>query len=276
MTPTVAAPDSGRFYAIVLAGERPGPRPVAEAAGVCCKVLAPVAGRPMVLRVLDALAESRAVDRVTLCGLEPAAGHVLPELKQRIDAGEVRMLPGGATPSTSAGVALSEIPSRQPVLLTTADHALLRAEWVDWFLERARISGADLVVAVARYRDITRAMPGVRRTVTRLRDGGYCGCNLFAFVTPESRRAAALWRQVEQDRKRPWRLMRLLGWGSVLRYLLGRLTLAQAMRRLSQQFGLEVAAVVMPYPQASVDVDRPEDWALVQRLARDEGDAGTG
>jgi CTP:molybdopterin cytidylyltransferase MocA len=220
----------------------------------------------MVLRVLDALGESRCVRGVTLCGLDPAGVKQAPKLQEAVAEGQLSLLDGEASPSASAWSALQRIPGEQPVLLTTADHALLRAEWVDYFLDQANRTGADLVVAVARYEQIAEAMPGVRRTVTRLRDDGYCGCNLFAFMTPRSRVAADYWRQVERDRKRPWRVIRMLGWGSVLRYLLHRLTLDQALQRLSRQFGLSIAPVIMPFPEASVDVDTPEDWELVKRL----------
>ena len=43
------------FTALVLAGDRTPDDPVARAAGVPCKALALVGGRPMVSRVLDAL-----------------------------------------------------------------------------------------------------------------------------------------------------------------------------------------------------------------------------
>ena len=43
------------FTAIILAGDRTSGDPLAEAAGVACKSLVPVGGRPMVLRVLDSL-----------------------------------------------------------------------------------------------------------------------------------------------------------------------------------------------------------------------------
>jgi GTP:adenosylcobinamide-phosphate guanylyltransferase len=43
------------FTAVVLAGDRGSEDPVARAAGVRSKSLTPVGGRPMVLRVIDAL-----------------------------------------------------------------------------------------------------------------------------------------------------------------------------------------------------------------------------
>ena len=56
------------FIAIVLAGVRPTGDPVAEAAGVPCKAFIPVGGKPMVLRVLDALEASPKIKTRILCG----------------------------------------------------------------------------------------------------------------------------------------------------------------------------------------------------------------
>ena len=58
----------GTFSAVVLAADRTVPDPVAQAAGVSCKALAPVGGTPMVIRVLDALAAARTVGACVLCG----------------------------------------------------------------------------------------------------------------------------------------------------------------------------------------------------------------
>jgi GTP:adenosylcobinamide-phosphate guanylyltransferase len=264
-----AAVKSGAFTAVVLAGERPGVSPVAAAAGVCCKALAEVAGRPMVLRVLDALGRSESVGEKILCGLSPQATAALPELAAASEKGIVQLREGRDSPSGSTAYALRAVDPARPVLLTTADHALLESEMVDYFCQQAQRTGADLVVALASARQVMSAFPGVRRTVTRLRDDGYCGCNLFAFLTPESRVMADVWQQVEQQRKRPWRVIAILGWSSVLRYLIGQLSLQQALDRLSLRLGIRIAAVTMPFSRAAVDVDTPEDWELVKRLAAD-------
>ena len=265
--PTGADNNCTLFSAIVLAGERPGVSPVAEAAGVCCKALAEVAGQPMVSRVLDALEQSQSIGRKMLCGLPKAALAAVPVLDEALATGRIDWQEGVQSPSGSAFSALQQIDPSKPVLLTTADHALLTPQMVDHFCCAALASGADLVVAVASYSAVSEAFPGVRRTVTRLSDDGYCGCNLFAFMTPEARKVADIWRRVEQQRKRPWRLVSIIGWGSVLRYLLGRLSLQQALERLSGRFGLRIDAVVMPQPEASVDVDTVRDWKFARRLA---------
>jgi GTP:adenosylcobinamide-phosphate guanylyltransferase len=254
------------FTAVILAADRTPDDPVARAAKVCCKALTPVAGRAMVLRVLDALAESEAIGRPLLCGPPREAFDQNAALRNAVDSGRVEWLANEPTPSTSAGAALDKIPESRPVLITTADHALLNHRIVDHFCGEAQASGHDLLVALAPRDLVESAFPEAKRTVLRFRDGAYCTCNLFVFMTPRARAAARFWRQVESRRKRPWRVMSLLGWAAVLRYLFGRLTLDSALKQVSRQMKLDVGVVLMPYAEAAVDVDSVSDLALAERI----------
>ncbi len=257
----------GSFSAVVLAADRTVPDPVARAAGVSCKALAPVGGTPMVIRVLDALAAARTIGPCVLCGPRREAVAADPLLQARLAAGGLRWLPPLGTPSTSARAALQTLAPDTPVLLTTADHALLSPGIVDHFCRAALDTGCDLVAGFAAHAAIVAAYPGMRRTATRFQDGPLCGCNLYAFLTQRSRRAADLWRQVEKDRKSPWKMLQRLGPGVVLRYLLGRLTLAEGLHRISRRMGFRVGAVILPFAEAAVDVDTVSDWRFAQSLA---------
>ena len=152
-----------------------------------------------------------------------------------------------------------------PLIVTTADHALLEAEWVRRFVADAS-ADADVAVLLARRDVVEAAAPGTKRTYLRFADGDWSGCNLFLLRTPRAAAAIALWEQVEADRKRPWRIVRRLGPGLLARYLLGRLTLADALRHLGARAGLQAAAVASPFGLAAVDVDKPEDLDLVRRI----------
>ena len=153
------------------------------------------------------------------------------------------------------------------VLLTTADHAFLKAEVVDYFCREARATECDVVAALASHALTVAKYPGMRRTRTRFSDGDFCGCNLFAFLTPGSRKAADLWRRVENHRKRPIKMLADLGWVVVLRYLLGLLSLKDALKHISGRMGLRAGAVILPFPEAAVDVDSVSDWHFAQAIA---------
>lgn len=255
------------FAAIVLAGDRSAHDPLVEAASVPCKALVPVGNVPMVIRVLNALQVSRCVDRCLLVGPPWSIIEETPALRDLVDTNAVLWQPTQPTPSRSAGHALETLAPETPVVLTTADHALLNPEMVEYFC--ARVSGldCDLAVGLAPASLVKAAFPESKRTVIRLQDGGYCGCNLFAFLTPKARTAVTFWRGVEQDRKIPWKLIRRFGWGMVIRYALRRLSLEDGLRGASRVLGLEVGAVVMPFAEAAVDVDSVDDWRLVQAVA---------
>jgi CTP:molybdopterin cytidylyltransferase MocA len=252
------------WAAIVLAGDRRADDPLVIASGRGCKALLEIAGRPMLMRVLEALQSTDCVASVLLSGPAREAVDTEPALRDRIDSGGLAWRAAGPTPSTSASEALAAIPAALPVLLTTADHPLLRPEFIEHFCSAALASGADVVVGLSEYANVREIFPSMRKTLLRFRDADYCGCNLFAFPTADGRSMAGLWRQVEGARKTPWRVLQLLGWSAVLRYRLGWLDLDMAMALLSRRTGLRVAAVRMPFGEAAVDVDSPEDHALVE------------
>jgi len=262
MTTTLAE----TFNAIILAGDR-GPRdPLIKEAGVSCKALVPVSGRPMVLRVLDALGSASCVGKRFVCGDSSRLRGQNPELDALIAGGNVHWLENQASPSLSAQAALQALPSDQPVLLTTADHALLTPQMVDFFCTQAVETGRDVVAGVARADAVAAAFPEGRRTVTRLRDVAYCGCNLFAFLTPDASHAVTFWRRVEEQRKHPLKIVKSLGFLAVLRYLLGRLTLEEGLERMSALMHAHAGVVWMLTPEAAVDVDKLDDWTLAESI----------
>jgi GTP:adenosylcobinamide-phosphate guanylyltransferase len=260
-----------RFTAIILAGNRPGQDPVAEAAGVACKALAPIGGRPMLYRVLDALAAAQQVGPRLLCGPSQQLIEHIPEIKKLIDTGEVQYIASYATPSASTYHALQSIPDSTPILLTTADHALLTAQIVDFFCSEVRQLGCDVAAGLTPYDVVISAFPESRRTAIKFNDCAYSGCNLFGFLNPRSYRAAQFWQRMEQERKKPLRMIRILGWRILLRYLLGRLSLDDGIAHLSKLMGIRAGAVILPFPEAAVDVDTVDDWHFVQNLVKKQG-----
>jgi CTP:molybdopterin cytidylyltransferase MocA len=260
-----ATPDTP-FSAIVMAADRNQGDPVAKAAGVACKALTPVGGTPMVLRVLNALQESLEVGPRLLCG---PPGPVLEQatlLKSGVDAGNYGWTDSSESPSASAAAALAQIPESQPVLLTTADHALLSSRIIDHFCGQARTADVDLLVALAPHDLVATAYPSMKRTRLRFSDRDYCSCNLFAFMTPRARAITGFWSKVESQRKQPWRVIGILGWWPVFKYLLGRLSLKEALARLSGLLDMEIGVAILPFAEAAVDVDSSNDWLLVQQI----------
>jgi hypothetical protein len=59
------------------------------------------------------------------------------------------------------------------------------------------------------------------------------------------------------------------GLGPLLAYLFGRLTVERAAREASRIFGAKADIVDLPFAEAAIDVDKPSDLDLVERILRD-------
>ena len=259
-------PPATPFSAIIMAADRNPDDPVARAAGVTCKAMAPVGGIPMVMRVLNALGDSRQIGMRLLCGPPGPLLEQARALKSGIDAGDYGWIASRNSPSISASAAMEQIQDSQPVLLTTADHALLSSQIIDYFCGQARTTDLDLVVALTPHELVATAYPDLEKTRLRFSDNDYCSCNLFAFMTPRSRTVTGFWSKLERQRKHPWRVMGILGWWPVLKYLIGRLSLQAALARISDRLDMKIGVVILPFPDAAVDVDTGQDWQLVQQI----------
>ena len=258
------------FTAVILAGERGPGDPLVRQTGACCKAMIEVEGTPMILRVLQTLDTATRVNTRLISGPERGQLETHPTLNKLIMEQAVEWHAPRPTPSTSAFHTMQTIPDTSPVLVTTADHPLLTAAMVDEFCTRSQERNCDVTVGLAPYDIVRQAYPDMKKTVLHFRDGNYCGTNLFAFLSARGRHLADFWRRVESQRKNPLRIIRILGWAAVIRYLLGVLTLDAALELLSRRLNLRIGAVILPYADAAVDIDSIADHAIVsKKLAGD-------
>jgi GTP:adenosylcobinamide-phosphate guanylyltransferase len=249
------SPVVSAFSALVLAGSRPGGDPLALHTGVSAKALIDIGGVPMLSRVVAALKDAGA-SPIAVAASDPDVIALARSLGCGIVLAE-------AGPSDSAAAGFRALGA--PMLLTTADHALLQPEWITHFLA-AQQPDTDVSALLARRDTIEQAVPQTRRTYLTFADGAWSGCNLFYLATPAAAAALQLWHLVEADRKRPWRIVAKLGPFLLLRYLLGRLTLQDAFTHLGMRANLKAQAIESPFGLAAVDVDKPDDLDLVRKL----------
>ncbi|RZM06196.1 MAG: GTP--adenosylcobinamide-phosphate guanylyltransferase, partial [Sphingomonas sp.] len=181
--------------ALVLAGNRGGIDPVAAYAGATDKALIEIDGQTMLAHVVAALRAAGMTRILVSTASAPVIAH----------ARDLGVEPIAAGPGPSASARIAFVAAGAPLLVTTGDHPLLRAEWIEAFLRDVPAS-TDVAALLARRESIERDAPPTRRTYLRFADGDWSGCNLFLLATPKAVAALDLWERVERDRKRPWRL----------------------------------------------------------------------
>ena len=155
-----------------------------------------------------------------------------------------------------------------PLLVTTADHPLLTTSMVEHFVETCP-DDIDLAAGLAGASVIKQHYPNAVRTFYKFAGEGFSGCNLFMLRLAERTFAfVTFWQDMERYRKRPWRLVAAVGPLLLLRFLVGRLSIDQAFDHLSRRIGAKARAVIMPFAEAAIDVDKPADLDLAETILR--------
>ncbi len=245
----------GQWTAVVLAGSRPGRDPLADHFGKKRKAMVRVADKPMLVHVVDTLKNSAQV-------------HSIVVLSDRIARTQAK-LDGARVVKTGQGISASLIGLIEsgeadfPILVTTADHVLLTPQMVDAFLAAA---SGDLSVAMVEKSEYDRHFEGQKRTWIKLADGSWSGANLFALRSARVVPALRLWQRAEQDRKKARALFLHFGPLLALRALTRTIGLRTALQKAGKRLGLEAHLVSMADAEAAIDVDKPADHALAERI----------
>jgi GTP:adenosylcobinamide-phosphate guanylyltransferase len=244
--------------AVVLAGGPPDDVSALEP-GAPNKAFVRVGGVTLVERTLRALRASTQVERIIV--VAPVAAHDHPALaladQRRADGAKIRI---------SLRNGLEGLPPNEIALVSTSDLPVLTPAAVDDFIDYAHDLDADLGYGCIERTVHEALYPNVPHTWARLRDGTFCGGGLVAI---KPRALPALERFIERlgaARKNPLQLASLFGWDVLARFAIGRLSVASAERRASQLLGAPVRALVSPYPETGVNVDRVSDVALAELL----------
>lgn len=249
-----------KVEAVVLAGAKNRGK-LHEVSDAPHEALIPIAGRPMVHHVLDALKASAFVDRIILVGPpEILAGYPSPE--------GIDVVPAGESMVQNLRLGLARVRSDERALIVTSDIPLISAEAIDDFLSRCENVSADIYYSVVAKETNEAKYPGVKRTYVRLKEGTFTGGNI-ALVKPEVVEACEpMIAQAVAMRKNPLKLSRLLGFKFILKLLFNRLSMAEIEERVRLILGFRGVAVVSPYPEVGIDVDKPQDLALVEETFR--------
>lgn len=244
--------------AVVLAGG-PADALAARQPGAPNKAFLEIGGQALVGRVVAALRASPAIGRIVVVAPPRMRDH--PALRE---ADELR--PDGARITDSLRAGLAGFAPDADVLVVASDLPVLTRPAVEHFAAGVRALGADAVYGCVDRRAHLAAYPQFPHTWARMRDGTFCGGGIVAL---KPRAFVLLDRFLERlgaARKRPLRLASLFGWDVLARYAIGQLTIAGAEARASAILGAPVRALVSPFPETGINVDRVSDIALAESL----------
>ncbi len=277
---------TGHFHSVILAGERPGGKALNQAFNLSASVMVPVAGKPSLSHVMKAVKDSQQVTGGIICGPSAEVVGNSSEIRRLLQDSDHEWLEPASGPAASAISALEKL-GRFPVLLTTGDHALLTGEIIDDFCRELNapelilnesvkpgFSGKtnyDFVIGLVPYALVQADWPESKRTVYKFSNGHFCGSNLLGVLSPKGLRALHFWRRVESERKHPWRIIRHLGYITLMHYLFRRLTLEDAMQSLSAITDCRIGYIPLNFARAAMDVDSIKDQKLAEKYLVEKG-----
>lgn len=252
-----------KVTALVLAGRREGHvDPLAAAAGIEDKCLVPVAGRPMILHVLNALAATPDIDRIIVSVND---AHVLDGLAEVRALREARKLVISTARTNLVDSLLAAVETAAfPVFVTTADNALLTPDAASQFIAAA--AQADVAVAFARQQSVLAAHPEGQRRFYKFSEDSYSNCNSYWLGDRRALEVAEVFRSGGQFAKHPMRIIEAFGFLNLLRFHYGIGTLDAAFARFSRRFRLTMKAVVIDDGAVAIDVDNPRTLAVTEAI----------
>lgn len=220
-----------------------------------------IGNRYMVEYVVEALRASPYIDRIIVAG---PVDKIQPIYQNCPD---ITLVQSGDTVIETFKNAFNAFPPEgKRILVVTADIPLLTTQAVNDFLLTCLKQEGDLFYPIVSREINEDKYPGVRRTYVSLKDGLFTGGNLF-FVDPAIvERCLPVAERLVRYRKKPLRLASYIGWGILLRYVLGQLSLEDAEKAVSKMIGIKGVAVVSPFPEIGIDVDKESDLDLAKRM----------
>lgn len=249
--------------AIVTAGGIPLPEdPLYPYTHGDCKALVDVAGKPMIQWVLDALCEAKHVDNIIIIGLSAKSGLACRKPLHFI-SNQGRML-ANIVAGVKKSVELN--PQTEYVLVASSDIPGINAEMVDWLIETCMQTKEDIYYGVVPREVMERRYPGSKRTYTKLKDMQLCGADIHIShvsmaLEPDH---LEMWEELIGNRKSPLKQAATIGFGTLFLLLLGRLTLADTVERVTKRIGITGRPIIWEHAEPGMDVDKPHQLELLR------------
>ena len=251
-----------RVDAVVLAG---GDGEIIDPA-VHIKGLVPIAGRPMVEWVVEAL---RAADTIAEVAVVVPTAEGLGSWVDKVD--KIVVSRGEFVDNCIAGI--DSFRNDRHVLVTTGDIPALTPAAVDDFVIQSEARQADISYPLISKEDMLEQFPGSERTFVRISGGSVTGGNMMVIAPALVAQSREIGQRFFDTRKSPLKMARVVGFKFVIKMATGRLDPADVEATLGQLLGGTCAAIYTRHASIGADVDKPVDVVVSERVlfAREQG-----
>jgi len=236
--------------------------PLYKLTGVAKKALIPLAGRPMITWVVEALWQSGLVEHIVVVGLKPGevgfGGAPVDFVEARRDLIDNIL------------VGLDRVrqinPSAKKIILASTDIPLITPEIVRGFVEECGAQEAEGYYVVVEEKIMEARFPGSKRTFIPFKGGRFSGGDLFLLDVTAVKANQDLLRDLAGSRKNYWNQARMLGFGFIIRFLLRMMTVHEAAKRGSKIMNVNARVVETRFAELGMDLDKPRQYELIKAI----------
>ncbi len=246
---------------IIAGGSLKADSPLFLETGIAKKGLIPIAGKPMVQWVADALVGSDRIESLAVIGLKE--GDVNPGPKPICYVADH----GSLIDNVLAGVeAIKKIAlDSHKILLSSSDIPLVTPEIIDEFIDICLEKKGEIHYTVIEEKVMEARFPNSKRTFTRLKGGRYAGGDLLMLDTRAVDTNIELFRGATGNRKNFLAQARMIGFTFIFRFLFRLMDLAEGERRVCTAFNIDGRVLDYHRAEVAMDVDKLDHYRLVKR-----------
>lgn len=223
------------------------------------KAFLPLGSSIMLDRVLNALKESQSVGKIAVTSIPRSVSfenngfEIFPTKKDLIE---------------SITNALENLPEKK-TLIAASDIPLITSEMIDEFVDLCMNTDDEFYYPIIPKESVMKKFPTTKRTYFTIKEGTFTGGNIIIVSNDLFLNNKPMAKRIYADRKKPVKLVKILGLGFLYRYFRKTLTLDEVEEKASQILGGKARAVILPYPEVGTDVDKKSDYELMQALIND-------
>jgi hypothetical protein len=155
-------------------------------------------------------------------------------------------------------------PQAEHVLVVSSDIPAVTAEAVDWVVETAMQTDDDIYYNVIPRQVMEARFPGSRRSYTRLKDAEVCGGDMNMVRCSVATGEAMIWDELIATRKNVLKQAALIGFDTLFLLLIRAISVEQAVQKVSRRLKIKGRAIVCPYAEVGMDVDKPNQLELLR------------
>jgi GTP:adenosylcobinamide-phosphate guanylyltransferase len=226
---------------------------------VAIKGLVPVAGKPMVEWVVDAMRASESIGEIAV--VVPTAEGLGPWV-DKVD--KLVISNGSFIDNLVAGV--DSFRNDRSVLVTTGDVPALTSEAIDDYVARSLAARADFSYPLVAKEDMEEQFPGSKRTYIKLSVGWITGGNMMVLSPALVHRNREIGQRLFDTRKSPVKMARIIGLPFIAKLITGRLDPTDVEKKMGELLGGSCAAIYTDQASIGADVDKPVDVIVAERV----------